>query len=98
MFDQADVQQLVDAFLTLEDADDVRAFLTDLCTPREICDFAQRLQVARYLDGGDPYVEVQARTGASSGAVTVASSSNSPTARSRGCSRIVSNKAPCLQA
>ena len=64
MFDQADVQQLVDAFLTLEDADDVRAFLTDLCTPREICDFAQRLQVARYLDGGDPYVEVQARTAA----------------------------------
>lgn len=70
MFDQADVQQLVDAFLTLEGADDVRAFLTDLCTPREICDFAQRLQVARYLDEGEPYVEVQARTGASSTTVS----------------------------
>ena len=46
------------------------AFLTDLCTPREICDFAQRLQVARYLDEGEPYVEVQARTGASSTTVS----------------------------
>ncbi len=70
MFERADVEQLVEACLLLEDADDVRAFLTDLCTPREICDFAQRLQVARYLDEGEPYVEVQARTGASSTTVS----------------------------
>lgn len=70
MFERGDVEQLVQAFLLLEGADDVRAFLTDLCTPREICDFAQRLQVARYLDEGEPYVEVQARTGASSTTVS----------------------------
>lgn len=70
MFERGDVEQLVQAFLLLEDADDVRAFVTDLCTPREICDFAQRLQVARYLDEGEPYVEVQARTGASSTTVS----------------------------
>ena len=46
MFDQADVQQLVDAFLTLEDADDVRAFLTDLCTPREISTITGASEVA----------------------------------------------------
>ena len=70
MFERDDVDQLVAAFLTLGSEEDVRAFLTDLCTPREICDFAQRLQVARYLDEGEPYVEVQARTGASSTTVS----------------------------
>lgn len=75
MFERPDVEQLVQAFLLLDGADDVRAFLTDLCTPREICDFAQRLQVARYLDEGEPYVEVQARTGASSTTVSRVSKS-----------------------
>ncbi|MDM8300015.1 YerC/YecD family TrpR-related protein [Collinsella tanakaei] len=70
MYERSDVQQLVRAMLLLDDEDDVRAFLTDLCTPREICDFGQRLQVARFLDEGEPYVEVQARTGASSTTVS----------------------------
>lgn len=70
MFERGDVEQLVRSVLLLENEEDVRAFLTDLCTPREICDFAQRLQVARYLDEGEPYVEVQARTGASSTTVS----------------------------
>lgn len=70
MFERPDVDQLVESFQRVESADEIRAFLTDLCTPREICDFAQRLQVARYLDEGEPYVEVQARTGASSTTVS----------------------------
>ena len=70
MFERPDVDQLVEAFRLVEGPDEIRAFLTDLCTPREICDFAQRLQVARYLDEGEPYVEVQARTGASSTTVS----------------------------
>ena len=61
LFDREDVDQLVKALLLLKNEDDVRAFLKDLCTPREICDFAQRLTVARFLDAGEPYVEVQAR-------------------------------------
>ena len=65
MFDKPDVKQLVHAFSLLDDE-----FLTDICTPREICDLSQRLQVARYLDEGEPYVEVQARTGASSTTVS----------------------------
>lgn len=75
MFERADVEQLVRAVLLLEGEEEARAFLTDLCTPREICDFAQRLQVARYLDEGEPYVEVQARTGASSTTVSRVSKS-----------------------
>lgn len=70
IFDRKDVKQLTRAFLLMKSEEDVQAFLSDLCTPREICDFAQRLQVARYLDEGEPYVEVQSRTGASSTTVS----------------------------
>lgn len=54
MFDKPDVKQLVHAFSLLDDEKDIQAFLTDICTPREICDLSQRLQVARYLDEGEP--------------------------------------------
>ena len=47
MFDKPDVKQLVHAFSLLDDEKDIQAFLTDICTPREICDLSQRLQVAR---------------------------------------------------
>lgn len=70
MFEREDVSQLTHALVLLNDEQDVKAFITDLCTPREICDLAQRLQVARFLDEGEPYVEVQARTGASSTTVS----------------------------
>ena len=70
LFDREDVDQLVKALLLLKNEDDVRAFLKDLCTPRESCDCAQRLTVARFLDAGETYVEVQARSGASSTTVS----------------------------
>lgn len=70
MYQRQDVRQLVHALTLLEGEADVEAFLADLCTPREICDFAQRLQVARLLDEGEPYVEVQTQTGASSTTVS----------------------------
>ena len=70
LFAENDVDQLVSALAQVSGAAEVRALLADLCTPREICDFAQRLQVARYLDEGEPYVAVQARTGASSTTVS----------------------------
>lgn len=70
VFSRADVDQLVRAFAMLSEPAEIRAFLADLCTKREICDFAQRLQVARFLDEGYPYVEVQERTGVSSTTVS----------------------------
>ncbi len=47
-------------FLCFYGEADIKAFLADLLTPREVCDLAQRLQVARCLDEGEPYVQVQA--------------------------------------
>ena len=70
LYRNEDVRQLVHALTLLEDEHDVEDFLADLCTPREISDFAQRLRVARLLDEGEPYVEVQTRTGASSTTVS----------------------------
>lgn len=70
VFAQPEVQQLMRAFLTLRSEEDARAFMTDLCTPREISDFAQRFAVARHLEEGDSYMSVQEKTGASSTTVS----------------------------
>ncbi len=70
MYAREDVMQLVQAFTLLQGASDIKAFLADLLTPREICDLAQRLEVARCLDGGASYLEVQEQTGASSTTVS----------------------------
>jgi TrpR-related protein YerC/YecD len=43
---------LLDAFLSLKTREELRAFLTDLCTPAEIRAFAERWEVARLLAGG----------------------------------------------
>lgn len=56
MYEREDVEQLVRAFTLLQGEADTKAFLADLLTPREVCDLAQRLQVARCLDEGEPYV------------------------------------------
>ncbi|MCI7730861.1 YerC/YecD family TrpR-related protein [Enorma burkinafasonensis] len=70
MLAREDVHQLVHAFTLLEGEREVEEFLVDLLTPREFCDFAQRLHVARCLDEGESYLEVQAQTGASSTTVS----------------------------
>lgn len=70
MYDREDVKQLVRAFTVLQGESDIKAFLTDLLTPREIYDLAQRLEVARCLDSGASYLEVQNQTGASSTTVS----------------------------
>ncbi len=67
---RSEVSQLVRALVELDSPERVSAFLADLCTPREICDFGQRLQVARYLDEGFSYVDVQSKTGVSSTTVS----------------------------
>ena len=61
-----DVDALLDAILTLEEPDEVYAFLLDVCTVREVHDIAQRLSVARMLAAGRHYNDIEAATGASS--------------------------------
>ena len=70
--DLADDQDvLVRALLSLESAEEVKAFLNDLCTPAEIRAFAERFKVARLLDEGThSYRDIAMRTGASTTTVT----------------------------
>lgn len=70
VFARDDVAQLIEVLARLDEPERMRAFLSDLCTPREVSDLAQRLQVARYLDAGLSYMEVQAKTGMSSTTVS----------------------------
>ena len=63
-------QVLAKALAQIETAEEASALLLDLCTPREIEDLSQRLEFARLLDAGEPYLAVQQRTGASSTTVS----------------------------
>ena len=65
-----EARALLTALAQIETVDEAEAFLLDLCTPREIEDLSQRLEVARLLDAGEPYLSVQQRTGASSTTVS----------------------------
>ena len=54
------------AFSMLEDPDEARRFLIDLCTPGEIEAFAERFAIARALARGEKgYREIAADIGAS---------------------------------
>jgi TrpR-related protein YerC/YecD len=61
---------LFDAIRSLESRAEVEAFLRDLCTLSELEAMAHRWEVAQLLDQGLPYLEVAARTHASTTTVT----------------------------
>lgn len=61
----AEVEELLSAFVRLENSDEAYALLQDLCTVREIQDMSQRLAVARMLAAGEHYTAIQEKTGAS---------------------------------
>ncbi|MDD4616165.1 MAG: YerC/YecD family TrpR-related protein [Alphaproteobacteria bacterium] len=64
--DSKAVKDLLDAFLALENTDECRRFLMDICTPKEIADLADRWMIARLLDEGKlSYREIHAETGVS---------------------------------
>ncbi len=65
-----ELDDLLGAVLTLATVEEAAAFFRDLCTLRELEEFAQRWTVARLLDEGLPYREIAERTGASTATVT----------------------------
>ncbi len=59
-------KDLIEALLSLKDADECRRFLMDICTPKEIKDLSERWLIARMLDEGRlSYREIHAETGVS---------------------------------
>ncbi len=64
-------KQLYKAFLLLKTPKDVENFLKDLCTPKEVKDFSDRLQIARLLNETDlSYRDIAEQTQASLTTVT----------------------------
>ncbi len=63
---KTDPDALFTAFTTLENKDEVKRFMTDLCTPGEINAFAERWEIAKLLNAGDlSYRDIAVKTGAS---------------------------------
>ena len=56
---------LADALLGLDQPDDVRAFLRDLCTPAELQALVDRWQVVLMLNEGHAYRRIHELTGVS---------------------------------
>jgi TrpR-related protein YerC/YecD len=65
-----EVERLLEALAALNTSNELYPFLLDVCTPREITEIAQRLEVARLLSDKVAYSLIQKRTGAS--ATTIA--------------------------
>ena len=59
------LQQLAQAFAVLDNAEQVQAFLQDLCTPAELEAMADRWRVVPLLREAVPYREIHERTGVS---------------------------------
>ena len=66
----AEIRDLLETVLTLENLDEAERFFRDLCTLAELEAMAHRWQVAKLVDRGLPYHEVSRQTGASTTTVT----------------------------
>ncbi len=60
---------LFQAILNLKTLDDCYDFFEDLCTIKEVQDMSQRLEVAALLHDGQSYVQISAKTGASTATI-----------------------------
>lgn len=67
---RADIDELFEAVLTLEDEEDCYRFFEDICTINEIHAIAQRLQVAKLLSEKKTYAEIEAATKASTATIS----------------------------
>lgn len=64
------VDQLFDAILCLETKEECYAFLEDLCTVNELLSLSQRFEVATMLKSHKTYLEIAAKTGASTATIS----------------------------
>ncbi len=60
------LNELYDLFVKIDNAEDCKAFLEDLCTYKEVEQMAQRAYAAKLLLGGATYSEIIAQTDISS--------------------------------
>ena len=63
-------KDFVTALLTLKTEEECIAFLEDICTIKEIQDISQRLVVAKMLNEGEKYQNIEKETGASTATIS----------------------------
>ena len=66
---QEAMRRLYRAVLALKTEDECEAFFSDACTIQETAAIAQRLEVARHLNAGKNYNEINRLTGASTATI-----------------------------
>ncbi len=64
-----DPKEFYRAVTTLSSVDECEKFFQDICTIQELEAIAQRFQVARLLDEGKSYVDINKLTGASTATI-----------------------------
>lgn len=69
-FKRADIDELFEAILLLEDQEDCYRFFEDICTINELHAIAQRLQVAKLLSEKKTYSEIEEQTKASTATIS----------------------------
>ena len=70
VFEKISSDTLYEAIASLNDVDECRRFLQDLCTVSELKAMEQRMEVAMLLDEGLIYSDILERTGASSATIS----------------------------
>lgn len=63
-------EELFKAILKLETMEDCYRFFEDICTIKEIQSISQRLEVAKLLQSGMTYNEIEDKTGASAATIS----------------------------
>lgn len=56
---------LIKVFLSIKNEDELKAFFRDIFSERDLREFAMRWEVAKKLDAGVPYSEIEQETGES---------------------------------
>lgn len=64
------IDQLFDAILSLKSREECYLFFDDLCTVNELKSLSQRLDVARMLQEGKTYNQIEETTGASTATIS----------------------------
>ena len=70
ILDSEGAHLLIDAIKKLDNEEDIKCFLTDLMTTKELLDMSQRMQVASLLRQGMVYSKIAEITGASTATIS----------------------------
>ena len=61
---------LLDVFMSFKNKDELKAFFRDLMSERDLREFAMRWEVAKKLDAGVPFSQIQEESGESPVTIT----------------------------